>query len=152
MNSMATGQVPIALVVFFVFWYLNEQSRTVIFGPGNWRGRVHAALRAGGGGIVQEPFGDPFCVELADAGGDGDLHLRLDPADEEAFHLKWQDVALTAAGVVLVGASLRAHMATGYSASKRLPCRSIYSWKSGWPRFCCIAPSIFTVMRFAGIP
>jgi len=27
MNSMATGQVPIALVVFFVFWYLNEQSR-----------------------------------------------------------------------------------------------------------------------------
>jgi len=45
-------------------------------------GGVHAALRAGGGGIVQEPFGDPFCVELADAGGDGDLHLRLDPADE----------------------------------------------------------------------
>jgi len=47
MNSMATGQVPIALVVFFVFWYLNEQSRHVIFGPGKlaWRRyTLHCAL------------------------------------------------------------------------------------------------------------
>jgi len=45
MNSMATGQVPIALVVFFVFWYLNEQSAR-LFSAWQlaWRVTLHCAL------------------------------------------------------------------------------------------------------------
>src|SRR5882762_2793886 len=45
-------------------------------------GSIHAALRAEGGGILSGPFPVIVFAELAAAGGDGDLHLRLDPADE----------------------------------------------------------------------
>ena len=122
MNSMATGQVPIALVVFFVFWYLNEQSRHGYFRAWQlaWAAyTLHCALE------VVESFKSPsailFVLSLLTLVAMAICIFVSTRLMKEAFHLKWQDVALTAAGVVLVGASLRAHMATGVFGEQATP-------------------------------
>jgi hypothetical protein len=86
MNSVATGLVlipgAVALLVFFVFTYLYEQNRHSYFRAWQlaWAAyTLHYALKA-----VEyfRPFPVIVFAELAAAGGDGDLHLCLDPADE----------------------------------------------------------------------
>jgi len=72
----------VALLVFLVFTYLFEQNRHNYFRAWQlaWAAyTLHYALKA----VEYYQGPSPYCFcELAAAGGNGDLHLRLDPADE----------------------------------------------------------------------
>jgi len=72
---------------------------------------------------------------------------------KEPFQLKWYDVALTAAGVLLTYVSLRAQMASGVFSEKATPVPIYLRLEVGLAAmlFYCIV-SIFTAMPFAGIP
>jgi diguanylate cyclase (GGDEF)-like protein len=118
MHSVATGLVlipgAVALLVFFVFWYLYEQNRHQYFRAWllAWASyTLHYALRA------VEYFEGPS--ELAFFGSAVLLvamamcifvSTRL---MKERFQLKWYDGALTLAGVGLAYISLRAQMTNG---------------------------------------
>jgi diguanylate cyclase (GGDEF)-like protein len=126
MNSVATGQVlipgAVALLVFFVFWYLYEQNRHSYFRAWQlaWAAyTVHYALKA------VEYFERPsallfflsslllvmmaVCIFIS---------TRL---MKEPYQVKWIDVALSIAGVLLAYISLRAHIATGVFLEKATP-------------------------------
>jgi diguanylate cyclase (GGDEF)-like protein len=126
MNSVATGQVlipgAVALLVFFVFWYLYEQNRHSYFRAWQlaWAAyTLHYALKA------VEYFERPsallfflsslllvmmaVCIFVS---------TRL---MKEPFQVKWIDVALSIAGVLLAYISLRAHMVAGVFLEKATP-------------------------------
>jgi diguanylate cyclase (GGDEF)-like protein len=126
MNSVATGQVlipgAVALLVFFVFWYLYEQNRHSYFRAWQlaWAAyTVHYALKA------VEYFERPsallfflsslllvmmaVCIFVS---------TRL---MKEPYQVKWIDVALSIAGVLLAYISLRAHIVTGVFLEKAAP-------------------------------
>jgi len=71
---------------------------------------------------------------------------------KEPFQLKWYDMALTVAGVLLAYISLRVHMAGGVFRETATPPPSICGWKSHSPPCCFIARFTSTAMLFAGIP
>ncbi|MGA9503761.1 MAG: hypothetical protein WBV31_04935, partial [Terriglobales bacterium] len=118
MHSVATGLVlipgAVALLVFFVFWYLYEQNRHQYFRAWllAWASyTLHYALRA------VEYFEGPS--ELAFFGSAVLLvamamcifvSTRL---MKERFQVKWYDGTLTLAGVGLAYISLRAQMTNG---------------------------------------
>ena len=126
MHSAATGLVlipgAVALLVFLVFSYLYEQNRHSYFRAWQlaWAAyTLHYALK------VVEYFQGPsaflfflsslllvamaICIIVS---------TRL---MKEPFQLKWYDVALTAAGVLLTYVSLRAQMASGVFSEKATP-------------------------------
>jgi len=73
----------VALLVFLVFTYLYEQSRQGLFPClATGMGCLYAALRTGSGWPLPRPFRDPVLCEFASVGGNGDVHLRLHPANE----------------------------------------------------------------------
>ncbi len=118
MNSVATGLVlipgAVALLVLLVFTYLYEQNRHSYFRA--WQ-LAWAAYTLHYGVKAADYFHGPspllfllsslllvamaICIFVS---------TRL---MKEPFHLKWYDVALTVAGVLLAYVSLRAHIAGG---------------------------------------
>jgi archaellum biogenesis protein FlaJ (TadC family) len=71
---------------------------------------------------------------------------------KEPFQLKWYDVALTVAGVLLAYVSLRAQMVRR-SIQRKARLVPIYlRLEVGLAACCSIARSIFTVTHFAEIP
>jgi diguanylate cyclase (GGDEF)-like protein len=126
MHSVATGLVlipgAVALLVFLVFTYLYEQNRHTYFRAWQlaWAAyTLHYALKA------VEYFEGPsallfflsslmlvamaICIFVS---------TRL---MKEPFQLKWYDVALTVAGVLLAYVSLRAQMAGGIFSERAAP-------------------------------
>ncbi len=126
MHSVATGLVlipgAVALLVFFVFWYLYEQNRHSYFRAWQlaWAAyTLHYALKA------VEYFQGPSAVLFFLSS----LLLVLMAVCifvstrlmKEPFQLKWYDVALTVAGALLAYISLRAHIVNGVFSERPRP-------------------------------
>src|SRR5208282_2079175 len=118
MNSVATGLVlipgAVALMVLLVFSYLYEQNRHSYFRAWQlaWAAyTLHYALKSveyfHGASPLLFFLSSLLLVAMAICIF---VSTRL---MKEPFQLKWYDVALTVAGVVLAGASLRAHIVGG---------------------------------------
>ena len=137
MNSVATGLVlipgAVALLVFLVFTYLYEQNRHSYFRAWQlaWAAyTLHYALKA------VEYFEHPSAVLfflssllLVAMAICIFVSTRL---MKEPFQLKWYDVALTLAGVLLAYVSLRAHIASGVFSEKATPPPPIYLQLEIW--------------------
>src|ERR1039457_6194316 len=126
MNSVATGLVLIpgvvALLVLLVFRYLYEQNRHSYFLAWQlaWAAyTLHYALKAVEYFYAPSPLlfflsslllvAMAICIFVS---------TRL---MKEPFQLKWYDVALTVAGVLLAYVSLRAQMASGIFTERATP-------------------------------
>src|SRR5580658_971810 len=126
MNSVATGLVLIpgvvALLVLLVFTYLYEQNRHSYFRAWQlaWAAyTLHYGLKAVEHFYRPSPLlfflsslllvGMAMCIFVS---------TRL---MKEPFQLKWYDIALTVAGVLLASISLRAHIASGVFSENATP-------------------------------
>jgi diguanylate cyclase (GGDEF)-like protein len=126
MNSVATGLVLIpgvvALLVLLVFTYLYEQNRHSYFRAWQlaWAAyTLHYGLKAVEHFYRPSPLlfflsslllvGMAICIFVS---------TRL---MKEPFQLKWYDIALTVAGVLLASISLRAHIASGVFSENATP-------------------------------
>src|SRR5271170_1609589 len=118
MYSVATGLVlipgAVALLVLLVFTYLHEQNRHSYFRAWQlaWAAyTLHYALKA------VEYFEGPsallFFLSALLLVGMAIWIFVSTRLMKEPFQLKWYDVALTVAGVLLAYISLRSQMATG---------------------------------------
>ncbi len=126
MHSVATGLVlipgAVALLVFFVFTYLYEQNRHSYFRAWQlaWAAyTLHYAVKA------VEYFEGPsallfFLSSLLLVGMAICIFVST-RLMKEPFQLKWYDVALTVAGVLLAYISLRAHVASSVFSEKATP-------------------------------
>ncbi len=126
MNSLATGLVlipgAVALLVLLVFTYLYEQNRHSYFRAWQlaWAAfTLHYALKA----VERYSGASPLLFLLSSLLLVGMaicifVSTRL---MKEPFQLKWYDVALTATGVLLAAAGLRAHMAGGAFSKSAAP-------------------------------
>src|SRR5580700_10661362 len=123
MNSVATGLVlipgAVALLVFLVFTYLHEQNRHSYFRAWQlaWAAyTLHFALKA------VEYFRGPSALLFALSSlllvGMAVCIFVSTRLMKEPFRLKWYDVTLTLAGILLAYVSLRAHMAGGVFSEK----------------------------------
>jgi len=148
MNSRLQARCQSPWWLFFVFWYLNEQSRHGYFRAGNCVGGVHAALRAGGGGSFK-PSAILLC-ELAELVAMR-FASRLDPLNKESVHLKWQDVARDGSWRCAVGPVCGRIMATGVFGEQAIPCRIYLSAGNLAGRDSVYGSfHFYPVMRFAG--
>ncbi|MGA2980676.1 MAG: diguanylate cyclase [Terriglobales bacterium] len=126
MYSVATGLVlipgAVALLVFLVFTYLHEQNRHSYFRAWQlaWAAyTLHYALKAA------EYFHGPsallfFLSSLLLVGMAICIFVST-RLMKEPFKLKWYDVALTVAGVLLAYVSLQAHIASGVFSETSTP-------------------------------
>ncbi len=126
MHSVATGLVlipgAVALLVFFVFTYLYEQNRHSYFRAWQlaWAAyTLHYAVKA------VEYFEGPsallFFLSSLLLEGMAICIFVSTRLMKEPFQLKWYDVALTVAGVLLAYISLRAHVASSVFSEKATP-------------------------------
>ena len=126
MHSAATGLVlipgAVALLVFLVFSYLYEQNRHSYFRAWQlaWAAyTLHYALKAGE--YFQGPSAVLFFLSSLLLVAMAICIFVSTRLMKEPFQLKWYDVALTAAGVLLTYVSLRAQMASGVFSEKATP-------------------------------
>src|SRR5580658_9400355 len=118
MHSVATGLVlipgAVALLVLLVFTYLYEQNRHSYFRAWQlaWAAyTLHYGLKA-----LEHSYGPSPLLFLLSSLLLVAMAISIFVSTrlmKEPFRLKWYDVALTAAGVLLALISLRAHMAGG---------------------------------------
>jgi diguanylate cyclase (GGDEF)-like protein len=118
MHSVATGLVfvpgAVALLVFFVFWYLYEQNRHAYFRAWQlaWAAyTLYYAVRAAdyyhGPSAILYLCSSLLLVAMATCIF---VSTRL---MKEPFQLKWYDVALVVTGILLAYMGVRAQMVTG---------------------------------------
>src|SRR6202140_3548391 len=125
MNSVATGLVlipgAVALLVLLVFTYLYEQNRHNYFRAWQlaWAAySLHYALKALE--YYQGPSALLFLLSSLLLVGMAMCIFVSTRLMKEPFQLKWYDVALTVAGILLAYVSLRAHMASGVFHEKAI--------------------------------
>ncbi|MGA7078369.1 MAG: diguanylate cyclase [Terriglobales bacterium] len=126
MNSVATGLVlipgAVALLVLFVFTYLYEQNRHSYFRAWQlaWAAyTLHYALKA-----IEYSYGPSPLLSLRSSLLLVAMAISIFVSTrlmKEPFQLKWYDVALTVAGVLLALISLRAHMVGGVFSETATP-------------------------------
>jgi diguanylate cyclase (GGDEF)-like protein len=126
MHSVATGLVlipgAVALLVLLVFTYLYEQNRHNYFRAWQlaWAAyTLHYALKAVE--YFQGPSALLFFLSSLLLVAMAICIFVSTRLMKEPFQLKWYDVALTVAGVVLAYVSLRAHMASGVFSEQATP-------------------------------
>ena len=126
MNSVATGLVlipgAVALLVLLVFTYLYEQNRHSYFRAWQlaWAAyTLHYALKAVE--YFQGPSALLFFLSSLLLVAMAICIFVSTRLMKEPFQLKWYDVALTVAGVLLAYVSLRAQMASGVFSEKATP-------------------------------
>src|SRR3984957_18780716 len=125
MNSVATGLVlipgAVALLVFLVFTYLYEQNRHSYFRAWQlaWAAyTLHYALKAVE--YFEHPSAVLFFLSSLLLVAMAIFIFVSTRLMKEPFQLKWYDVALTVAGILLAYVSLRAHMASGVFHEKAI--------------------------------
>jgi len=126
MNSVSTGLVlipgAVALLVLLVFTYLYEQNRHSYFRAWQlaWTAYfLHFALQA-----FEHSYGPSPLLFLLSSLLLVAMAISIFVSTrlmKEPFQLKWYDVALTVAGVLLACVSLRAHMAGGVFSETATP-------------------------------
>jgi len=126
MNSVATGLVlipgAVALLVLLVFTYLYEQNRHSYFRAWQlaWAAyTLHYAVEA----VIyfQGPSPGLFFLSAALLVGMAVCIFVSTRLMKEQFQLKWYDVALTVAGIVMAYVSLRSHMVDGTFSKNATP-------------------------------
>ena len=112
----------VALLVFLVFWYLYEQNRHTYFRAWllAWAAyTLHYVLKA-----VEYFHGPSALLFLLSSLLLVAMSICIFVSTrlmKEPFQLKWYDIALTLTGVLLAGASLRAHIANGIFSENANP-------------------------------